>query len=363
MPQHLYFSPGFFGFTRLAHYDYFAHVQRGLTARFASAGQAVAMHVCDVLPTASVRRRAAKLAELIQRTAGKDGAIHLLGHSTGGLDARLVASPTTRFDAASDAQRWQLRIRSVTMMNTPHYGTPLATFFATSRGQQALYLLSAFTVVTLSIGSRPLGLVSALLRLFGAGDRALGVEVPILNHSLESFVGLVDQARSADVRNFLRAIESDQGAVIQLSPEAMDLVVAGFPDRDGVTYQSSVSMSPTPTLKNWVTTVGHPLQASSLALFAALHHLTAQIDRHYPCAPAEAMVGSSEASASGAIEQMLASVFAMRPALDANDGVVPLRSQLWGRIVWAGYGDHLDVLGHYRDATPESDLRSAIAIG
>jgi len=26
---------------------------------------------------------------------------------------------------------------------------------------------------------------------------------------------------------------------------------------------------------------------------------------------------------------------------------VPFRSQLWGKLVWAGQGDHLDVVGHF----------------
>jgi thioesterase domain-containing protein len=89
--HHLYFSPGMFGFTRLASYNYFSHVERAVQERFRKVGHAIETHVSDVLPTASVRRRAARLAELIEHTAAGDGPIHLLGHSIGGLDARLVA--------------------------------------------------------------------------------------------------------------------------------------------------------------------------------------------------------------------------------------------------------------------------------
>ena len=28
---------------------------------------------------------------------------------------------------------------------------------------------------------------------------------------------------------------------------------------------------------------------------------------------------------------------------------VPIRSQVWAKLVWAGHGDHLDVLGLFRD--------------
>jgi hypothetical protein len=37
MRQHVYFSPGMFGFGRLGSYNYFAHVERE-SSRFAAAG-------------------------------------------------------------------------------------------------------------------------------------------------------------------------------------------------------------------------------------------------------------------------------------------------------------------------------------
>jgi hypothetical protein len=37
------------------------------------------------------------------------------------------------------------------------------------------------------------------------------------------------------------------------------------------------------------------------------------------------------------------------PGPDANDGVVPTLSQLWGEVLYAARADHLDVLGHYDD--------------
>jgi triacylglycerol lipase len=353
--HYLYLSPGMFGFTRLASYDYFAHVERALSARFASAGIEIEVHVSDVLPTASVRRRAAKLAELIDRTATGTGPIHLLGHSTGGLDSRLVASPSTRFPTSTEGRRWLPRLRSVTTMNTPHYGTPLASFFATTRGQQALYLLSAFTVIGLSVGARPLSIASMLIDILGRGDRAIGVTVPVLDRSMKSLLGLVNDARSPDLRAYLKAIAEDQGSMVQLSPEAMDLMVAGFEDRPGVWYQSTVSMAPAPSPRKWIDTIGHPWHAASLSLFTALHEITSRYDARYPCAASPHADGDTP-MADAATEALLARELGASPDLRANDGCVPIRSQLWGTVAWAGFGDHLDVLGHYRDETPEARI-------
>ena len=41
MHHRIYYSPGIFGFGKLAHYDYFAHVERALEARFLAAGHRV----------------------------------------------------------------------------------------------------------------------------------------------------------------------------------------------------------------------------------------------------------------------------------------------------------------------------------
>ncbi len=339
-----------FGFGKLGSYNYFGHVERELGARFEAAGHELVPHVIQDLPTASVRRRATRLAELVTQTASDGAPLHLLGHSTGGLDARLIASPA-RCAAADATLDWLPRLRSVTMMNTPHFGTPLASFFTTSNGQRILAALSLLTVAGLSVGAKPLAATSVILGLLRGSDTALPFKLRMFDRSVESLVGVIDDARCPEVRTFLAAIQDDQGSMLQLSPESMDLVVAGFEDRPGVLYQSTASMAPSPAPRRWLETLGHPTRAVSLSLFFALHRLTADHDERYPCA---AMRDTTPWSCD-ATEAHLAGTLPGATALDANDGVVPFRSQLWGKLVWAGLGDHLDVLGHFRDdRDPES---------
>jgi hypothetical protein len=341
-----------FGFGQLGSYSYFAHVERALTARFAAAGHELVPHVVEDLPTASVRRRATRLAELVARTSD-DAPIHLLGHSTGGLDVRLLASPGTR-SIPVETLGWLPQLRSVTTMNTPHFGTPLASFFTTVKGQKALAALSVFTAAGLSLGAQPLAATSVILGFVRGGDRAFPFKVRMFDRSVESMVGLVDDAGRPEVRKFLTAIEDDQGSMVQLSPESMDLATAGIEDRPGVAYQSTASMAPSPKPQRWLETIGHPWRALSLGLFFALHRVTAAHHAHYPCA---AMRDGAPWSGDET-EARLGRALSTSPSLETNDGVVPLRSQLWGNLVWAGHGDHLDVLGHYRDDRDPAQLGS-----
>ncbi|WP_394828890.1 esterase/lipase family protein [Pendulispora albinea] len=340
----IYFTPGMFGFGRLGPYSYFSHLEKAIEKHFAAAGREAQTFILDVPPTASIRRRAGRLAELIANTCEEDGVlgpIHLVGHSTGGLDARLVASPSAVLPVEPDAMRWLPRLASVTTMNTPHFGTPLASFFATVSGQRMLYAVSALTVIALGLGAPPLAAASALVIAVGRLDRALGVELGMLDRATDALMRVLDDARRREVRLYLEAIREDQGSIIQVTPEAMDLFQCGVENRPGLRYQSTASMAPPPTPTQWMRTLGGPWSVISAPLFASLYSLTARWDERYPCAAP---------SAGPETEAMLARAFQRSPGARANDGVVPIRSQLWGKLVWCGYGDHLDVLGHFRDA-------------
>jgi triacylglycerol lipase len=69
-----------------------------------------------------------------------------------------------------------------------------------------------------------------------------------------------------------------------------------------------------------------------------LHSITSGSDRRYPYA--------SEAAD---LERAIAAGIGRRITARDSDGVVPTLSMIWGDLLWAGPGDHLDVVGHFRD--------------
>jgi hypothetical protein len=277
-----------FGFGRLAAYDYFGHFERALEERVRAAGDEVLIHVAQVAPNASIRRRALALNHLVTRTCSVDGEgpIHLVGHSTGGLDARLVASPSVSLAVPAEAQAWRTRLASVTTINSPHYGTPLASFFTTVSGQRVLRALSALTIVALSLGSPPLAAVGALVAALGRLDRAIGLELKLLDQVTDGLLRQIDDVRSREIRDYIDAIRKDNGAMVQLMPEAMDLFQAGIEDRPGILYQSTVSMVPARSSDALRRLMAGPRAALSGSIFTILCEITARYDRCYPCAAA-----------------------------------------------------------------------------
>lgn len=107
---------GLFGFERIGLGPLtFASYFRGIPETLRAAGNRVlTTHVPAI---AGVHSRARRLGEQID-AAFPGEAVHLIGHSMGGLDARLLASDPS----------WTGRVLSVTTIGTPHLGSSLADF-------------------------------------------------------------------------------------------------------------------------------------------------------------------------------------------------------------------------------------------
>jgi triacylglycerol lipase len=116
-------APGVLGFKRLAGLEYF----RGVAGRLRASGAHVLPATTD--PLGTIEDRAQRLARQIQNALSPAAApgerldlsqpIHILAHSMGGLDARLLIAKNLR-DLSS-------RIATLTTIGTPHFGSPVAT--------------------------------------------------------------------------------------------------------------------------------------------------------------------------------------------------------------------------------------------
>ena len=336
--HHIYLIPGMFGFGRLAGYDYFEHVQRALAQRFARVGVDARITVVSTPPTASIRRRARVLATTIEASHEDGSPIHLVGHSTGGLDARLLASPSANLALPPEQLRFSRNIASVVTMNTPHHGTPLAHFFTTVSGTRLLYALSLLTFTTLRYGSPPLTVFSSLVASLGNFDEAIGVDIGLLDRTTDLLLRFVgDQGRS-EVHDWLDGIRQDQGGIVQITPEAMDLFNATTANAPDVRYGSIATAAPPPAPVRFVMRIRTPYAALSATAYSTLHTVTARAHRRYPAPPLS--VGDCA---------MMTEAIGKEPTDPMNDGVVPTLSMVWGELLWTGKGDHLDVVGHFQD--------------
>jgi hypothetical protein len=335
---HVFLVPGFFGFANLGQITYFGHARRALAQALTARGIASRVHVVRTAPTASLPERAARLAAAIAAQRGEAGPVHLVGHSSGGLDARLLVSPGVRLPGVRDPARAAARVRSVVTIATPHRGTPLAAFFATLRGQRLLGLLSLGTMHLLHLGQLP---IAALLRAAGglAGGNAFVLDSALLDELFERLLGDFSVGRRRAVRALLREVARDQALLLQLTPEAMAVFDAAVSAPPAVRAASVVTWARRPSLGSQLATGLDPAGQLSRALYGALHRLAAAAPQATPLAPAQAAA--------------LRRAYGREPDAAASDGIVPTRSQPWGRVIAAVRADHLDVLGHFHD--PEGD--------
>lgn len=333
MTHHVVLIPGFFGFEALGELRYFAGVADALERALDERGVAAEVSELPTLPTASIRVRAAAVLDRVGAIAdANEGPIHLVGHSTGGLDARLALAPTASLPSERPQKELFERVRSLVTVSTPHLGTPLASFFASVAGKPLLRLFALVMAALLQERRLPLKVPLTLGRVLARVDDLVGLKNTTIDELYEGLLSDFGPEQRREIAELLDQIASDQSLIFQLTPAAVDLLNSATADPEGIRYGSVLTRAGRPGLRA-MRDIGRDVYGQALhGLFAALTLLSGRA-REQPLLPAH--------------EERLRSIFDDVPTHRANDGIVPTRSQLWGEVIDGCCGDHLDVVGHY----------------
>lgn len=331
----VFLVPGFFGFTSVGAVSYFERVEQALRSALDRRGARARVVRCATQPTASIPRRADALRRQVLRLGGLEAKeLHFVGHSTGGLDVRMLLTPGVKIAADASAERIARRTRTAICVATPHHGTPLANDFVTVQGQTLLLVASALATSGEGRGTilAAAKAIAAIARL----DDWIGRREGPLDRIAEGLLRKIRFNRRDPLWKYLGEIERDQGALLQLTPEGIALFDAAVVDRPGIDYGCVVTGVPKPREKLLSGQLLDPEYVALRALFRLLHGLTARPHPRYPCPKPSAATRKRVDAGLG---------FKVTPA--TNDGVVPTLSQLHGQVVHVACADHLDVVGHY----------------
>jgi hypothetical protein len=336
MPKRLVFLvPGFFGFTSVGAVSYFEHVEHALGSALRRRGVQAQIVRCKTQATASIPRRADALLRQVLRSGGSAAReLHFIGHSTGGLDVRMLLTPGVKLARAEEAERIARLTKTAISVTTPHHGTPLANHFVTIQGQTLLLILSGLATSgegrgTILAAAKAISMIARLDDWLGRGEGPL-------DRFAEGLLRKIRFSRRDPVWRYLREIERDQGAVLQLTPEGIELFDAAVVDRAGIDYGCVLAGVPKPREQLRAKELLDPEYVALRAVFRLLHALTARPHPRYP-------YPKPNLATQRRLDRALG--FRVTPAI--NDGVVPTLSQLHGRVLHVARADHLDVVGHY----------------
>jgi len=333
--HHVYLVPGFFGFANFGDFRYFSHVREHLDAWTRRRGIDASIHYAPTFPTASLRRRAGRLIEIIGETAGAEGPIHLIGHSTGGLDARLAVAPGVSLRTSIDPEPLARRVESVIAVASPHYGAPTAAFFNSILGQRLLFLLSLITIQALRLGTVPMPAIVLLASALGSTGAGRLVSGGIIEQVYDLVPKDFSPERRKQIETIFDEVKRDQTLLVQLTPEGLDVFNALATERASVRRGCVVAQAQPPSAMRQLRLGVNPTHQAMYNVYRALHTLASTLPEDLLPEPT-----SEQATA-------LARAYGRVPSARGNDAMVPTRSQVWGEIVHAAWADHLDVIGHF----------------
>jgi hypothetical protein len=246
----------------------------------------------------------------------------------------MLLTPGVRIARGDTEERIAERTRTATSVSTPHHGTPLANHFISVQGQTLLLVLSA--LATSGQGRGAILAAAKAIATIARLDDWLGRNESALDRISAGLLRRIRFDRRDPVWTYLGEIEQDQGAVLQLTPEGIELFDAAVADRAGIDYGCVVTGVPRPRERFRIKEFTNPEYMALRALFRLLHVLTAQLHPRYPYPkPARAT------------QRLLDQGLGFTATAGISDGIVPTLSQLHGRVLHVARADHLDVVGHY----------------
>lgn len=326
--------PGFFGFGKFGSapgrtIEYFSGVRERIERTAGALRGRVLVH--EPPPTGSIDERVASLHEamglvlngrpLPNNPAVQADRIHLIGHSAGGVDARLFANVGFSWAGAPHGAERAARIAAVGQVVTvsaPHRGTPIATNALLDRDALlfGVYLLS---IVGMGSFKKPASVALALGALLGrapTNDTA---------HAVLELVAGLDADGAKAVGAFFQKLVEDRQLMDDLAVVSLTKRTAGLRATEHPRIACYVSVAPPPRF-------GLDEPAARL-LYRILYSATAEGAEATPL-PGGPVIGPGT-----------------EPGMAAphpSDGVVPVVSQtLDGRAAGIVLADHLDVIGHY----------------
>ncbi|HKO46773.1 MAG TPA: hypothetical protein VJV79_03570 [Polyangiaceae bacterium] len=331
--HHVLLIPGFFGFGKFGELSYFSGVREAIEHSFESLGLAVTVTEVPTLPMSSIRWRAARVLETLAAVASKDdGPIHLIGHSTGGLDARLAIAPTASLPSQVVFDAYD-RVKTLVTVCTPHYGTPVATYFTRPVGRFLIRTVGSYLIFMLERGRVPLKLMLRIGYLVVRARDPFRKRPGAFDELYDKLLSDLSEPRILELATFIKAIVKDQSLLFQLTPAGCDLLNACTADPK-IAYASVVARATPPSFRNGWRSLRDLYAQLMFPVYAFLHRIARRDELGAP-PPTLVQLAQLGQSASPL------------PVRADSDGVVPTLSQVWGKILYFAQADHLDVVGQY----------------
>ncbi|MBK8011822.1 MAG: triacylglycerol lipase [Deltaproteobacteria bacterium] len=348
----VFLIPGFFGFASFGELNYFAHVRDLLARELARRGLEAEVIPVPTLPTASVPARAARLlATVSELSRHDDRPIHLVGHSSGGLDARLFAAPNVTLPTEIPLEPLASRVRSVVTVGTPHRGAPVARVFSGILGKSMLAVFSLATMYMLRFGRIPLVVLAKLIGIYARLDDLVFLNQTVLDQLYQQLLSDFSPERQYEIERFFSDVGVDQSLLDQLLPENMEVFNASVADRQGVYYGSVVARGRRPGLTSTLSAGLDPYAQTTHALYTGLWTMSSLLPPRFVRDLSTRQIS------------MLTAAFEEQPTSAESDGVVPTLSQPYGEVIGCASADHLDLIGHFEDSVSDPPHYDWLASG